>query len=284
MKQITILIALTTFLLSTHLYAIGPIEDGLVAYWNFNDGTTNDQAVDSYNNVGILGGGASIIDDLDPSYAFEKTLALNGTDAYMYLPDQAELDFTDSFTIMLWIKPLSTGQSFILGKWHQYDATLRSYCLGANFNFPDDYEFQITPSGDTLLELTNSTNDDYIANVWQQLTLTFNGAEHRMAIYLDSSLIAMNDAITTETLNNTSQPLSFGAAYNDEIQTEWLFNGYMDEIKFFNRELTSDEIQQDYLYVLNGFPESAIPEPSTIILMAIGCLAYFKRLSFLKKS
>ena len=88
-------------------------EEGLVGYWNFDDGTANDLSL--FANHGTLIGGAQIIPPLN------RVLTLDGIDDYVNVADNASLDITDAVTVSAWVKTPREAQWVIkksyTGKW-----------------------------------------------------------------------------------------------------------------------------------------------------------------------
>jgi len=79
-------------------------EEGLVGYWNFDDGTADD--LSPFGNNGTLMGDAKIIPPVN------HALALDGDEDYVEIPDTDDLSFGDGtsdspFSISVWVNILT---------------------------------------------------------------------------------------------------------------------------------------------------------------------------------
>ena len=206
--------------------------DNLVARWLFDE-TSGLTAADSstHNHHGTLNGGTFSFSANTTRGKIGRALNFNGSTDYIELPYSSDLN-TSKFTCSLWAR--------VLG--------------GANYRSP--------------LTSRNSSNCGYIfyvstANVWEFWTyngLTFSaciGSSVSMGVwtflvgvydgtnrifYINGQQVD-SDAVTFAP--NTSAPLRIGAGATEGTR-DFLFNGDIDDVRIYNRVLSSAEIQEIY--------------------------------------
>lgn len=261
---------LIVFLLFMVLLAFGnsatayPISDGLVSYWQFNDGGTDKTG---RGHTGQVHGDASyeFVDD-----NFERALHLGGDSGYFSVPDHADFDFFTQFTAILWINPVDKNEDVtLIGKWKYMGGSERAYMV--NISSADNVS--------TILNYDGGSADGYTSNIkvsfgqWQQIAIVYNGSS--VTVYKNAVPgIAQS---TSSPLANNPNNLLLGA-YNwfdlDAVYPNgYFYEGWIDEVKFFERALTGTEITQDFQYVTNGIPDDpqqVIPEPLSFVLMISG--------------
>ena len=223
MKKFTLLLLLTI-----SLYSFGQIPtNGLVAYYPFN-GNANDES--GNDNNGIVHG-ATLTEDRfgnsNSAYVFP-----NNTDDIEVL-NSAELQLTASYTISLWINPLSSYGSAtyyysILNKW------------GTNYNA--SYAIVLTLSGHPEFITHDGNNYALIGkepvplNQWTNITVV---QKHDTGmIYINGVLDTIRTGMGTPLIVNNS--LSIGA--NMVSYASDCISGKLDDIIIYSRALNSSEI------------------------------------------
>ena len=200
------------------------INDGLVAYYPFN-GNANDESGHGHN--GTVHGAINSA----------GTYLFDGLDDYIEIPYSPELDLSNGdFTLCAWINPLSiplTGtEMLIVSKWVPNP---KSYLLSYHNNNPvwvpnisfrvnDDWNYVYT----NQINLTNSWH--YVVAIKKQ---------NDLYVYVDGSLIGQDyirrsDISAGQGSILISWPTSSGSGY--------CFNGYIDEVRFYNRSISEAEI------------------------------------------
>jgi hypothetical protein len=236
MKLKQIMIAMTVLLLACGV-CYGDLNDGLVAYYPF-DGNANDESGNGndgteYNGVtyiyGIKGGAAG----------FE------GVDDYIEIPHSTTLE-PSVFSISLWVKTLkSTPGSHILNTNDQLSCNHGyniSQYIDGRIGFAID---QLPSCGDDVVSIGSdeSINDGN----WHHVVVVYNST---MSLYVDSILQKLKN---TANYAKTGRPIRIGNALNNN---EKIFQGSIDEIRFYNRVLTQSEIHELY--------DEAYREPSIV--------------------
>jgi hypothetical protein len=146
-----------------------------------------------------------------------NALSFNGTTARSTVADANDLDLSSAMTLMAWVYPNVTPQSWrtILHKETDGGGTFGSGNVNA-------YGPSALPAG-----------------TWTHVATTYDGTTVRL--YVGGTLVA--SAPATGSILSSSSPLSIGgtAAYGE------YFNGRIDDVRVYNRALSAAEIQQDML-------------------------------------
>lgn len=113
--------------------------------------------------------------------------------------------------------------------------------------------------GDTSNKGYHSSNAAILRNTWTHVAFTYNDQTDELKLYINGQL---DRIITTSGLLNFDSGVRFGRPeYNNEP-----FKGLMDEIAFYFRALSAEEIYARYL---DG-PPVPVPEPGSGLLLAMG--------------
>ncbi|MBI4583725.1 MAG: Ig-like domain-containing protein [Planctomycetes bacterium] len=154
------------------------------------------------------------------------------TNTRVDVPDAGSLDITGEFTAMAWI--LNQGQTTsgrVLDKYRPGPSDNSAYAL---YVFTDDSLSVFIPGGG----LPASTLAKVPRNQWVHVAATYNGLRVRLYI---------NGILKDSYLTNVAVPAtdgSFGVGNRQDNLRP--FKGVIDEVKLFNRALTSDEVLAHY--------------------------------------
>ena len=242
------------------LYAQDP---SLVGFWTFDDSTGVDSSL--YGNDGILNGNPMIINGMKGS-----ALYFDGIDDEVFIWDSNSLDTDSSMTISLWIMPdsVNSGGAKPMSKWYsspqQGDWILslssndscNGTCVSYYFGFAN-YSVYGTTNGWFSI---GPHNIDYylILGEWNFIAVTFDTGF--VNLYYNGDLIYTDTTIIKYT--------SLGEYSTDDIHIGRYHSGYpgysfkggLDEIRIYNRPLSSTEVNDIYNQVtsvenkLNGIP------------------------------
>ena len=168
---------------------------------------------------------------------FSGAAALDGTNAFVSVPDSASLDNTTAFTLSCWFKADSFPRYSALLAKRANDTSQNAYSLswGADTN-----------SARLRIDI-NSNNDRFLSNTvfssgtWHHVALVFDGtlpSTERAKLYVNGAL----DITATETsasVINSTAPLLLGRFSATDTD---FFDGMMDSVRFHRRALTAVEI------------------------------------------
>ncbi|MGV6826102.1 MAG: LamG domain-containing protein [bacterium] len=241
-----LLLCLTT-LMATSVNAMPT--NGLVSYWN-----ADGNALDSQDgNHGTLNNGAGYASGING-----EAFSLDGDNDYVQIGPQANLTFTDNFTMSAWIYP--TGQG------HPSNG-------GIIINKEGEYEFARFPDGSIRWAFDNTNpnwvwiNTGYIAqtNRWTHVTISYQGGTVETYINGQPYHTYFGSGTIGDAQVGQDDFRIGGRQFNPAIQN---FEGQIDQVAVYNRVLNSTEVQELYA---SGLPESK-PVPA-IGLAGLGLLS-----------
>ncbi len=207
----------------------GRVEDGLVGYWHFDEGTsTVTYDATSHKNNGLIYGGANWVKG-----KVGGALDFNGINNYVALPPNF-LNVVD-FTFIAWVK------------WNGGGNWQRIFDFGQNTNAnmfltpksgANTLRFAITISGSNNEQRLNT---DYLpVGEWKFIAVVLDGDIGRLYV----------DGVLKDTQTITLNPNQVVGANNwfgkSQYTADEYFNGLIDEIRIYNRALSEEEIKTIY--------------------------------------
>ena len=208
------------------------IENGLVAYWSFDE----NEGSDLYDLIGGYNGSISNaqwtpgISGSALEFA-EKSIVKN-------IPSSFDDSITSDFSLSVWIKSYGlTGQDQMI-----FDAragSTRGFVFYLSSGRP---RLQVHSSdGKTMCDSTAILAND----TWIHLTALFNHSTQSLQLYINGTL---NQTIEYSTdYSESTYTAAIGNNRWAPSDGNWRhFNGTIDELRFYNRALSPNEIQ--YLY------------------------------------
>jgi len=160
------------------------------------------------------------------SYATNtKALDFDGSNDYVSVAHSSDLSISGAMSITAWANPDSlSGFPMFVSKRASSGHAYQFYSTGNKLNYNNG---TIAQSSGTI-----STG------AWTHIGVTFDGAGG-VTFYINGSSAGTASAATTNPTN--TQALDLGRAYNGNY-----FNGKMDEVAFFNSELSAPTISNIY--------------------------------------
>lgn len=200
------------------------LTQGLVAYYKF-DGNTLD-------SIGVNNGTGTAI-----SYSYgqvNQAAVFNGTTSFVDCGFDTSLDFTTAMTASCWIQtPTRQNGGYIFSRIWLFGNTV--YAFSLDFS---SVTFRLRGiSGSTNMNWGVTYHDD----MPHHLACTLNGSG--MTIYYDG-LSAATGPFIGAVLQPTSDPLYLGNRWAN-ISLDY-YSGKTDELAFWNRCLSADEIKKVY--------------------------------------
>jgi len=205
------------------------IERGKILHFTF-DGTDPSKVYDisGYKNDGIIGGAIRDVGFIG------KAMKFDGVDDYVEVPNTPVLDTvgqTNAFTVSVWVKP------YVI--WN-YDRIV--YWLGSLMHVyvvEGEGRMRCLVSGlDPGVYVSNSPLE---ADKWSFWALTWDGSKVRL--YKNGELDT--ELSSTGTFDPSGRKVVIG---NWENYTDpRTFHGWIDEVRIYNRALSSEEIRALYL-------------------------------------
>lgn len=243
-------IILLSLLLKISIHAQIDLEQGLVAYYPFNNFAEDES---QFGNDAIKINEVQFVSD-EINGLTQTVASFNGIDSYIEIPHASQINFSNEevFTISLWVN-IPTEQldvdgtvNDIMHKWtnaasEPYPFSLRVHNQTSSENgvfrantFQGDLEQCNTPTGIVATSSSSINNDQ-----WNHIIFS-RDSDRKIRLYVNCELefeVESTFNCTTENLSN----LVLGMRETNGQFTR-AFRGKLDELRIYNRVLTSDEI------------------------------------------
>lgn len=214
------------------------LSNGLVGYWKMDEsaanscsGGTNDSCDSSGNGLdGAWNGNAT-----SATGKFGNGTSYDGAGDYVTAGSTSDYIFTSDFAISAWVKHSSTGNQVYLSKWTGAGGGAQ-WWLGY---YSSKYSFGQYTASDAKVVSGTLLN----SGVWTHLVGVRSGSN--LYLYQDGVLTGQDTTVGGAT-GSSSSLLTIGN-YNAGTGT-WYLNGQLDEVRIYNRALSSAEIQALYNY------------------------------------
>jgi hypothetical protein len=195
------------------------VSTGLVAYWNFENGSTLGTPL--YGSLNLTNAGSPAY-TATGGYGSSKGLSLNGSSYLEASSYPTSLNGNNAYTIAAWFKTTQANNGGILG----YGST--GGCLGNNLRI----------AGGTNL-LTYWYGCDYLSssvanfvNSWHHVAVTYDGTTHKF--YYDGAFL---NSGTGNTRATTGTRFYLGKTVDDVA-----FSGTLDDVAIYTRALSADDV------------------------------------------
>jgi PKD repeat protein len=209
--------------------SVGNTGTGLQAAYGFEEGSgTMAGDVSGKSNSGSISGA-----NWSANGKFGKALSF-GSGSIVTVNDSTSLDLTGAMTLEAWVYPTTLNGSWmnlIFKPVGDPANAAPAYVLqgSSSSQAPSVY---ISPASANLTAPTALT-----LNKWSHIATTYDGTTLRL--YVDGALV--NSMAQTGTMTTSSDPLTIGG--NAFSGQNWA--GLIDEVRIYNRALSSTEIQRD---------------------------------------
>ncbi len=217
---------------------IANLEEGLMVYFSFDQGET-DMVRDLSNtgNDGIVKGEPRWVDG--PAPAFGEGIEFDGVDDYIEVPDNDTLDVGEGdISFMLWLKQADdqpADHPRPISKMPLYATDKPGFDLITFGKVSQAMQIFYGMSGATR-QTTNAVRN-IVDGEWHHIATMKDDKE--IKLYIDGEMDS-SKPITEVDISN-DYPFVVGACA--QVAAHVMFKGAVDEVAFYNRALTEDEIQ-----------------------------------------
>ena len=227
MRNLFIILTLITFAAS-FTYAANEPEESLILYFSFDE-LDGKNAIDhsQYENHGELVGDTKLADG-----KFGKALEFNGTTDWVVIPHHETLTVDENVTVMAWINtPRHTGPGGA-----QWQGIL------AKSNGPRSYSFY-TESVSQCLHLSvggsgSVCNKNVPLEEWVHVAAQVDGGTHRY--WVNGEHAGESGGKNPPPGKADTADALVGKTHEGNRQ----FEGFIDEVRIWNRALTEEEVQE----------------------------------------
>lgn len=218
---------------------------GPSGYWKFDEGYgTNVNDASGNGKTGTMGAGTSAPTWRDESMCVSGScLEFDGNNDYLSFGDNFDVEDGKDFTVSAWMRTnsFSTIQTLVSKKTGT-GAGQGGYMI--NIGTSGTLNFYAADGTDQIWR-GNSFN--LSTNTWYHVTFVYDDDNASNTIfYINGSPSSGNMTGTLANVNSmaNAQPFAVGS----EPDRQYVFNGFIDEVKFYPYVRTADEIKQDYLF------------------------------------
>jgi hypothetical protein len=216
--------------------------NGLVGYWPFS-GNANDESGNGYN--GVVNGPTLTVDRFgSPNSAY----SFDGINDFIQAPNYAS---NSSFTVSCWVNmptynlnSLGSNDFIFFGNHSGINNLNRNFLIGYR-NFGSEYGFSTYIFNDNGINTFQSypiNQTPPSVNSWHHFVSVFENGTY-VKMYLDNVLFWTQASNISQQTTRPTEPLFFGIG----VATQYDFlNGKLDDVGFWNRALTEQEITNLY--------------------------------------
>ncbi|OYT63936.1 hypothetical protein B6V01_002875 [Methanosarcinales archaeon ex4572_44] len=215
-------------------------DSGLVAEWHFDEGPKNIVNDSSGNgNDGVICGATLV------KGKYGKALGFNGKNDYVDISRSSSFN-SNNITVEAWISPgtypIHTGN---LNKTIIHKGDEKGGSSPFTFDLADSkIEFAVSENGSDWDRVEGRTSLNL--NRWYHVAGIYRYNDRFLAVYVNGNLD--NSKTSTEaSLYHGLSKYWIGVRYNKgRFFSDRYFNGFIDEVRIYNRALTADEIRSHY--------------------------------------
>lgn len=235
------------------------LADGPLGYWRLDEIGTNGPAANS-GSLGAAADGAflggvtnGLAGPRPPTQpGFESTngaASFNGTNATIDIPYSVALNPTNAFSAELWVKLAAVSTSST--RYCPLSSINMTGSLRTGFLFYQTLSIWQFRMGNQSGIIASADGGTPQSNVWTHLVGVYDG--HAASLYVNGAL-AGSAVLSAAFVSNTNAPFRLGA--NGAGAN--FFKGDIDEVAFYDRALTSEEIAQRYAKAMPAYAYTSL--------------------------
>ncbi len=211
------------FILVLPLISASPdLTDGLISYWKLDEVSGAVEDIHGENDGTNYGADTNQAGKINTAYNFIDT-----NSDYINVPYSATLN-PAHITINLWFKAIKEGNGGVLISQSRIPGTFSNYMGTGN----DDMVYTNVYSSSGGLTLKSEVGD-WDSNEWNMFTFTHDGTT--MKLYVNNILV--DSGVKSGNLRTSTNAFLIGDIYGNGAY----FDGLIDEVGVWNRDITTDE-------------------------------------------
>ena len=223
------------------------LQNGLVAYYPFC-GNAND--VSGNGNNGAVTGATLTTDRFGIA---NRAYSFNGLNNYINIPNSNTVSIQNNFSVSVWFLMDGGG------------CNPRIFNINQNANSCGGYDFAVNGTSNTSRTIHSANFGSCTDRIgfnstqpipslqWNHLVMSVDGSAGVGRLYLNGQLIQTVNGVQIPTFSYNGNPLTIGNINSGRC--DW-WGGKIDDLFFYNRALTSCEVQQLYTATSSAIPTS----------------------------
>jgi hypothetical protein len=247
-KAVFRILTITTTAFAIQVPAQSFITNGLVAYYPFN-GNANDESGNNYNGTVHMA-----LLDADRFERPASCFRFNGLNNYIQLPlNTGSLNGLTQATILAWMKPTLSSNNFGCIFSHSYNGPIaRPISFGITFSMVLSNQLW----GGLFVGAQSYSVESVATNRWSFVGMVFDGTQlptNRVRLFMNGKLLSMlvyNSSDIPDHISSLATDTLIGTDC-DSCSLDF-FHGSLDDIRIYNRALSTNEVQQ--LYAIESSP------------------------------
>ena len=218
--------------------------NNLIAYWDFDEaGTPYVDNIEGYELNGLSP--ASTTGIVEGALSFDGVNdSLNMEDPYTY-PELIFFDFDDvpSFSFEVWMKSDATPSDVMVIIGRESTENQTQFWLGVNTDGSVGFYLRDYDGDNNYLE-----GGSVLDNNWHHIVATYNASSNSMMLYIDK----INVDGTTQDFSNFGCSSDLNIGYLNTTLDKFWYEGLIDELCFYNTDLSSGTITENYNAAMTG--------------------------------
>jgi len=170
-----------------------------------------------------------------------KALDFDGTDDRLEIADTADLETSGQHTVTFWAKADFNNAD---------QAPISKSAAGGAY---DGWWVTFNSSGNIIGTVSNSAGTSfttptypYLANTWYHVAMSWDTASGYVKLYVNGIYIGQSASALSGTFSGHTNPACIGCLITQINARTYMFNGIIDEVKFYNYALTASQVKNDY--------------------------------------
>lgn len=218
---------------------------GLVSWWRAEGNASDSAGANDGTLMNGTGFGPGMVG---------RAFSFNGINQWVDVPNKSDFNPTGSFSIDAWIYVTGddTKNYDIFAKWAGLGVDYRSYGFGVNRGYTlgfaiSDAAHQI----DTPFQSFYTTNNAIAPETWTHVAAVYDQLTGTRSMFVNGAKVASRTDPPITVLYTPLDPV-IGAQFDNSSALQGFFNGKIDELAFYNRALSENEIWNIYRRGANG--------------------------------
>ncbi len=237
---------------------------GLVSWWR---GENNADDAREENN-GVLMNGATFANG-----KVGKALSFDGVDDYVRVANSSSLNVTGSLTIEVWIYPTTDQKGTIMAKWGDTGDWSGQQSYAFNFWIGRRLDFSISDSlhqYDAAFQILRTDEGTVPLNQWSHVAAVYDQRTGTRYLYINGIQQTLRTQLPFTVFQGIADVSIGGFIASTHSGVQSPFPGKIDELAFFTRALSEEEIKSIYNAGSIGKcppppPLVCVPVPSSIV-------------------